>query len=142
MVKRSAFWRHLEQFPPIMVRLMSRTGRGRGARALTTSEIARTSGLHEDKVGAIAQRTDWQGVDIKDAEAFCRGCNFDPTVARDRRDKCYMYLELCEKKGREPWWYLRNTKEWPNYQKMILKLKSSLSSSTKSPAIEKSSARP
>lgn len=127
MATRSAFWQHLEDFPPVMVRLMGRTGRGRGARALTTEEIATGADLPASRILAIGQKTDWKGVDVTEVEAFCRGCRFDPTVARDRRDKCYMYLELCEKKKREPWWYLRNTKEWPQYQRMITKLRSSRS---------------
>lgn len=131
MVKRSAPWIHLEQFPPIMVRCMGRTGRGCGARGLTIQEVAEVSGLTVERCEEIESLTSWKGVDVLEAEAFCRGCKFDPTDAIDRRDKAHSYFYLCEKRNREPFWYLRNTKHWPHYQKLIQLLRSSMSSSPK-----------
>lgn len=131
MIKRSAVWKHLEDFPPAFVRCMGRTGRGQGARGLTADEVAAASGLSLKRIQQIEQQPDWRGVDILEIEAFCRGCRFDPTCSNDRRDKADTYFRLCAKRNREPWWYLRNSPHWPLYEKLIQNLKSSVKSSAK-----------
>jgi hypothetical protein len=119
MPKRSVCWKMFQAFPPIMVRLMARSGRGRGSRGLTTEEIALTGELDLQRVKWIECQTSWKKIDLIEAEAFCRGCKFDPTSSYDRTSKWTLYLAACEKSGREPWWYLKNSKEWPQYQKWI-----------------------
>ena len=61
-------------FPPCVIRLLARQGKGRGAKRLTHEDIAKLSGLSYEKVRDIAALKSWDKVSIADADAFMRGC--------------------------------------------------------------------
>ncbi len=61
-------------FPPCVIRLLARQGKGRGAKRLTHEDIAKLSGLSYEKVRDIAALKSWNKVSIADADAFMRGC--------------------------------------------------------------------
>lgn len=84
-------WKHLQEHPPAMVRLLARRRTtGKSVRAMTLQEIAITSGLAFSRTTEISQKLSWDGVDIPEAERFCAGCHFDPLSTTDRnRQKAY-----------------------------------------------------
>ncbi len=61
-------------FPPCVIRLLARQGKGRGAKRLTHEDIAKRSGISYEKVRDIAALKSWDKVSIADADAFMRGC--------------------------------------------------------------------
>lgn len=64
----------LSDFPPKIVRLLARTGRGSGSRRLTHEEVAKRSGLAYQRVRVLSAMSGWSGVPIDVADAFLRGC--------------------------------------------------------------------
>ena len=64
----------LESFPPCVIRLLAREGKGRGAKRLTHEDIAKRSGLSYEKVRDISPMKSWDKVAIADADAFMKGC--------------------------------------------------------------------
>lgn len=64
----------LGAFPPQIIRLLAREGKGRGAKRLTHHDIAKRSGLSYEKVRDLSLLKSWDRVSIGDADAFMRGC--------------------------------------------------------------------
>lgn len=64
----------LHAFPPNIVRLLARKGRGRGVVRLTHEEVSKESGLCYEKVRDLSSRRSWDDVTIAEADAFMRGC--------------------------------------------------------------------
>ena len=56
----------LESFPPCVIRLLAREGKGRGAKRLTHEDIAKRSGLSYEKVRDISPMKSWDKVAIAD----------------------------------------------------------------------------
>jgi hypothetical protein len=65
----------LAAFPPNLIRVLARTGRGNATRNLTHDEVAKRSGLNRSKVRQLSALSSWDRVAIADADAFLRGCN-------------------------------------------------------------------
>ena len=63
----------LAAFPPCVIRLLARQGKGRGAKRLTHDDIAKRSGISYEKVRDIAALKSWDRVAIADADAFMKG---------------------------------------------------------------------
>ena len=72
----------LERFPPTVVRMLARIGRGNGSRIMTTLEISRASGLPIRRVQQIARSTTWNDVRVGDMLRFMRACRFSPDATR------------------------------------------------------------
>ncbi len=98
---------------------MARAGYGRAAKLLTLTEISVASGLSYARVRELESTFSWRTVTLRDAEAFCRGCQFDPSSSHDRRHKSSLYLSSCDRHARLPFGWLRQNQQWPRYQKII-----------------------
>jgi hypothetical protein len=99
----------LQEFPPIVCRLMARDLRAMGnrQRPLTDKEIARRSGLTEPEVVFISAQHTWEEISVGKMMAFTRGCGIDfdnPRVIDQHRR--YLTRRL------PSWSYLRRDKEW------------------------------
>ena len=64
----------LNEFPPPVIRMAARSGRGK---PMTLKEIARNSGLSLAMVTWISQQTSWAGEDVWVVDAFLRGCGYE-----------------------------------------------------------------
>jgi len=115
-------WDFLDQFPPSVVRLLARTGRGRAVRWISDEEVAIGSGLTLDRVNQLKVMPAWDRVPLADIRAFCRGCQFDPTSSKDRRIKVYIYHHACQKNNSQPFHYLRSDPKWPEFQRLLTRL--------------------
>lgn len=116
----SSPWTFLDQYPPVICRIMARTGRGAASRWLSDEEVAIASGLTLDRVRVIQLMPDWSRVPLSDLRAFLSGCRFDPTSAQHRRVKVSIYQSLCQKNHHQPFRYLRKNPRWPEYQRMLI----------------------
>lgn len=67
----------LNRFPPIMCRLVARTGVGRASRGLSHSEIAQLSGLERSTVAKLSKRETWEGCTLETIDAFSTACGVD-----------------------------------------------------------------
>lgn len=99
------FWSRIERFPPILVRLLART-KPRGP-ALTTTEIAKRSGLTANQVAAISEQVTWNGIDVYEMRAFLNGCNLNFVSDPASLDRIYSYL-----RKRPTWKFLRVHPQW------------------------------
>lgn len=70
------------RFPPYLVRLSAR--KGRGHKTLTCREIARASGLSKSLVAEISVQNSWDGL-LNHCDDFCRGCGVDLFSAKSKR---------------------------------------------------------
>ena len=64
----------LSAFPPSVIRLLARVGKGKASRRMTHEDIAKASGLSYEKVRDLSAMHSWAKVSIADADAFMRGC--------------------------------------------------------------------
>jgi hypothetical protein len=64
----------LADFPPCVVRLLARRGRGFGARRLTHEEVATAGGLSARAVRRISSKLNWSELTIGEADRFLLGC--------------------------------------------------------------------
>jgi len=69
-------------FPPIVCRLMARTGARKAVRLLEDEEIAETSGLSVSKVRSLSWLCSWDGVPVAEMLAFSKGCGVDFSNSR------------------------------------------------------------
>lgn len=113
-------WTYLDQYPPVVCRIMARVGRGAASRWLSDEEVAIGSGLTLDRVRQIQLMPDWSGVTLHDLRAFIIGCRFDPTNQMDRRVKVMIYQSLCQKNHHQPFRYLRKNPKWAEYQRLLI----------------------
>jgi hypothetical protein len=63
-----------DRCPPILCRLLARTGRGEQSRPLTNLEIARRSGMTERSVLNLSRKTSWAGLTLDVIDAFTSAC--------------------------------------------------------------------
>lgn len=76
----------LDKFPPVLVRMMARKGKGWGVKQLTLEEIAARGGLPLSAAKRISSLTSWADVTIARAEQFCVGCGVtQKTLSAHRR---------------------------------------------------------
>lgn len=64
-----------DKFPPYLVRLCAR--KGRGHKRLTCREIARAGGVSKSFVARVAVRLTWKGLALEEVDKFCKGCGVD-----------------------------------------------------------------
>ena len=64
----------LSAFPPQIIRLLAREGKGRAESEGLKQAIAKRSGLSYEKVRDLSLLKSWDKVSIGDADAFMRGC--------------------------------------------------------------------
>src|ERR1044072_5218491 len=68
----------LDRVPPFAYRLLSKIRISGTYRAMTLSEIAARSGLHETTIERVSMKKTWGGITINTADKFIHGCGFDP----------------------------------------------------------------
>ncbi len=114
------FCQRLNDFPPILVRLLAHE-RGHPFTGIEiAARSARTPGvnysLNAAQVEAISQRVNWDGIPILDALTFMYACRVDLTDAKEfRRINDY----LSKKPNFD---YLRRSPDWKTlYQPMLLR---------------------
>ena len=120
---RISVWKLFDTLPPILCRLLARHG-PRWPR--TDEDIARDSGLAIHEVYLISLQTDWDGVDLRSARAFLRGChiNFD---SRNQMQRIRRYLKGKDHNRPPTWQYLRMSPFWKTfYQPLMLRWRDSL----------------
>jgi hypothetical protein len=114
-MSQQSFWKRLEIYPPILVRLLSRHPRGE---PLSTAEIAASSGLTTYQVEALSWATSWRGIDIETFRKFTQACNLDLTNSRQMK-RVTVYLNGKKQRNGEripcPFRYLKKHREWPTY---------------------------
>lgn len=69
-------------FPPVVCRLMARTGSRKAVRLLEDEEIADASGLSLSKVRSLSWLVSWDGVPVDEMLAFSKGCGVDFSASR------------------------------------------------------------
>lgn len=117
----SALWGHLENFPPLKVRLLAHRPMRTSSRtclALTDAEIAIAAGMTIDRVRQIARMTDWSQVKVVEMRAFFEACGFDPTVGA-HRNRISDYESKCLKRKSRPFQWLHHS---PVYAEELLPL--------------------
>lgn len=90
----------LAAFPPCVIRLLARQGKGRGAKRLTHDDIAKRSGISYEKVRDIAALKSWDRVAIADADAFMKGCGV--TLSNLWRHRYFLRRSLDPRKTVSP----------------------------------------
>lgn len=100
------FWQRSSRIPPILVRMLARRRHGP---PLTDTEIATASGLAPSQVFAIAQCTDWTGIDVPTMRRFLQACGVD---FEDRKQMVRIDAYL---RARPSWQYLRTSPLWRSY---------------------------
>lgn len=105
------FWKKIERFPPVACRLLARKLYGR---PLTSSEIAKASGLTVLRVEAISEQSSWAGIDVLELRAFTEACGiFLEDHGKMKRIEQYI--------ARSPkFTYLRRSPLWQDYYKPLL----------------------
>jgi hypothetical protein len=66
--------KRLNKFPPYLCRLVARTGKGKGCRALTLTEIAAASGLDVSTVARLSYRRKWDDEPLWVISQYAIGC--------------------------------------------------------------------
>ena len=90
----------LEAFPPQIIRLLAREGKGRGAKRLTHQDVAKRSGLSYEKVRDLSLLKSWDRVSIGDADSFMRGCGV--TLRNLWRQRYFLRRSLDPRKTSNP----------------------------------------
>lgn len=75
----------LLEWPPVLVRTLARTGRGRAVRVLTHAEVAKRSGLSIATVRRISAMRNWDHVRFDVVDRFLAACGFDLSLAFRQR---------------------------------------------------------
>lgn len=130
-------WAYLDNYSPLVVRLCARRSiGGKHVVALSSQEIAITSGLPALRVAEISWLLEWDEVLVGEARRFCAACNFDPTSRLDReRQAAYARRCLTYRPNQYPE-YLRQSPLWQTeFLPLLRHLRSSPPPSRKSPAM-------
>lgn len=125
----SPLWPHLENYPPIKVRLLAHSGGNRPV-WISHAELAITCGLTLARVIEISGMSDWDDVTFSEMRKFCEGCRFDPTVPAQRQ-RVADYEYRCLQRHSQPMQWLKRS---PRYQTEVLPLIHRLNTTTRSPA--------
>lgn len=105
-------------FPPIICRLLARTGgKGFASRSLTDEEIAASSGLPVSEVKGIAWQTSWDSLTTSQMKAFTEACG----IRFDDRRSMQLHMRLLA--GDNPFRYARRSTQWPEFKDMLLVLR-------------------
>ena len=103
-------WKHLADHPPVLCRLLARRRiKAKQVVAMSSQEVAISSGLPLSRVIEISRLTSWDTVTVAEAERFLAGCGFDPLKAEDRNRK-NAYQRSC--KNRTKFVYLKSSPLW------------------------------
>ena len=114
------FYKRIDKYPPVLVRLMARkprgVGSGNGTRPLSTSEIAKLSSLPVSMVEGLSHSTTWEGVDVYTVRDFTVACGVDFTNPLHMK-RLAQYLQ---KRG--AFHYLKKDKDWGNYYSHLVSI--------------------
>lgn len=116
------FWQAFAEAPPALIRLYARKRKGKTVEAITAEEIAIVSGIPLSRVQQISSQTDWTGISLAEAQAFCIGADFDPTSARDRNRE-RSYSRKCIQNRPRFQWLKRHPKFESEFRPLIVLLK-------------------
>lgn len=105
-MSKKSMWDKFKDFPPIVCRLLSRTGEEGAIRPLSTAEIATTSGLTTMQVMSLSWRDSWDDVPFRDMKRFSEACG----VYLDNRNNLRKHTSYI--KGMPTWKYLRKSPLW------------------------------
>ncbi len=125
----SAFWSHLEQYPPVKVRLLAHTDDNRPI-WISDAELAILSGIALPRVKAIGRSATWDDITFSEVRSFCAACRFDPTAAAQRK-RVADYEYRCLTRKSQPMQWLKRS---PRYQEEAVPLIQLLSSLDHFPA--------
>jgi hypothetical protein len=98
--------RKLRRFPPIVCRLLARTGPRQERRPLRDEEIARASGLPVSKVRSLSWEVSWDDVPVGIMLKFSEACGVDFSS----REILRMQTKFLSRKPVMR--YLRKDREW------------------------------
>jgi hypothetical protein len=107
---RMNFWQNSRTFPPILVRLLAKSGK----LPMTTQEIAHASKLSAAKVEAISMSLTWDDIDIPSAFAFMTACHMDFCKKSDMH-RARDYIRSAR------WVYLRRSRQWKTYYEPMMR---------------------
>jgi hypothetical protein len=124
----SAFWSHLEQYPPVKVRLLAHTDDNRPV-WISDAELAILSGIPMARVKEIGRAATWDDITLSEVRRFCAACRFDPTAAAQRK-RVADYEYRCLLRTSKPMQWLRRS---PRYEEEAVPLIQVLSSLDRSP---------
>ena len=96
----------LSRFPPLVCRLLARTGPKNKQSPLSDTVIAKCSGMTVSKVASLSWLTSWDDVTCSDMLAFSRGCGVNFSNAKVMRNHT-KYMVLVTR-----FVYLRRHKDW------------------------------
>jgi len=101
----------VDEFTPIVCRLLARKGRGKSVEPMTDEEIAKSCGLTVGDVIAISWNASWNGVPVDVMIKYTKGCgvDFDDRSLMDKHSK---YLSRMTSKPRAAWSYLKKHPDW------------------------------
>lgn len=117
-IRSGSYLERMDRIPPFFCRVIARTPRGQGQRAMTIREIAQQSGLSWERVSAIARKQSFATVPLGEAEAFRRGCGI--TLGNEWRHIEYLKRTLDGAKVKKPFRHIRSLPR--DYRKRIEKL--------------------
>jgi hypothetical protein len=117
-------WEHLEKNPPWFVRIMARRKvRAKVVVALSDEELAIASGIPVARLKAIYNQRNWGSVTLREIQAFCQACGFDPFSCADR-NRVYAYRAAIKEGRCEGFAYLKKSPWWTStFQPLILRMK-------------------
>ncbi len=93
----------LNEFPPPVIRMAARSGRGK---PMTLKEIAHNSGLSLSMATWVSQQDCWNGVEVWAVDDFLRGCGYEFTDL----SKLRKYLRRTSKSKDRPFSHLSSKK--------------------------------
>ncbi len=116
------FWKRLDEFPPILIRLLAREGPN-GPPLGTTGIVFRT-GLSHWQVEQLSLSTSWDGVPVNTVKLFCQGCGIDLASSEDiKRITVYLRGKVITGHRVPPnFKYLRQSDRFRDYYKPLMEL--------------------
>tara|TARA_R100000005_G_C4996931_1_gene203716 strand:+ start:1942 stop:2304 length:363 start_codon:yes stop_codon:yes gene_type:complete len=110
-------WKNLEKFSPSLVRLLARRSVNNTkskVEAISNQEIAVLAQMPVDRVIEISMSRSWDNVLVKEAQAFCSACAFDPFSSADR-NRASAYL-----RSGASFAYLKKHPHWATFFKPLI----------------------
>ena len=111
------FWERVQDFPPVLCRLLAKhDAPPKTWQALTHEEIADRSGLDVLEVMTLSKRTSWDGVDLCRFRQFTQACGIDFLNSKHM----IRVRDYVRKRGRFA--YLKRDPLWDTYYSPLIKI--------------------
>ena len=112
---KQTFWQKIEGVPPILCRLLARSGGGRYAdRILTDEEIASRAGLRISEVKSLSWKTSWEDVPHGLVRRFSLACGVDFTDINNLKKHKRMIMREARS-----FWHIRKSPDRQRYMEML-----------------------